>query len=434
MTEKFSLVPDPMDQEWLLDGLRDLAALQGVERLLTTTILEPSRTFFPDLWTPDADGVLTLTRRILRYAGLSHLRVALWVDAYATRVGAIDPLNDRSHGREGTAAWFAGIVDGTCLFGLDEARLDDAESVAGVLAHEVAHAWREHHAARVNDRAVEEELTDLTTIYLGFGVLTTNNTLRHRSRGVMRGGAVYHEWSRSQAGYLPPQAMSFLLAAQCIARGMSASDRRALKRHLEPTQAEAFDAAWEAIHQRHGDLSDRLALPPREAWPEPEDPLQWTGPLEETDSPWADLDVCERPTHRRAVGVVAPPTGAAHCGPLAARAHVLPPAPTAEPEAPPEEYTRPLAPRHVRSWAPFAALAGFGLVFFGVRFVLGDSAPIPWPWLLGGTLVGGVAGRLVRRDQCGAFRCRTPIARDETVCAGCGALVLDADHPWLPPG
>jgi len=83
------------------------------------------------------------------------------------------------------------------------------------LAHEVAHAYRHAHELRISDYEVEERLTDLTTIFLGFGVLTVNASQRFRSGTSGVGGSWY---SRSEGGYLSMQSMSYLLAARVVAR------------------------------------------------------------------------------------------------------------------------------------------------------------------------------------------------------------------------
>lgn len=417
----FALVPEPVDQEWLLDGLRDLAAAHGVAPLLRAPIVLPNDTYFPDRWSGDREGALTLTRRIMRYAQLQHLSVALWVDAYAVRTGAVEVGLGTlgAHQREGAAAWFAGIRRDVCLFGLDEGQLADAEGAAGVLAHEVAHAWRAHHVATVVDRAVDEQLTDVTTVFLGFGVLTANNTLRHRSRGRMVGASAVHEWSRSQAGYLPPQAMSFLLAAQCIARGATPGERHEVARHLETTQAASFDAAWKEIARRHGDLSARLGLPPVAQWPDVEDPLAWTGPLDASDSPLVDIDRCAA-VYRACEGAAS-----AHhaCSAVSASAEQVEYAPPAL-----DEYTRPLTSREVRSLAWVGATVG---VAAGALVGIAVTSTLQPTWMLTAAVALGLAGLASRGAYCGAPGCGARLPSD-SICGQCGAFALDHDHPWLP--
>jgi hypothetical protein len=124
--------------------------------------------------------VTVLAQRLLGYAGLPQLRpeVGLWSDM-SPQLRA----RSRTHGHGTTAALFLGL-DGDCArFAVEAGQLDDPESMVAAMAHEVAHAWRARHGEVVEDQRHEEELTDLTTVYLGFGVLTSNAAYRYRSRG-----------------------------------------------------------------------------------------------------------------------------------------------------------------------------------------------------------------------------------------------------------
>jgi hypothetical protein len=126
-------------------------------------------------------------------------------------------------------------------FGCSDRQLEEAgEGLVGVMAHEVAHAYRAFHGLVHHDRDVEEHLTDLTTVYLGFGIFTVNNTFRSRSytHGTLGSGH-----SMSQAGYLSPEAMSYLFAVQILCRGLTCWQTTKVLRWLEPRQRGHVKAA-----------------------------------------------------------------------------------------------------------------------------------------------------------------------------------------------
>ena len=127
------------------------------------------------------------------------------------------------------------------------------------MAHEVAHAYRTVHGLRVSDPKVEEMLTDLTTVYLGFGVFTVNNTYRYRTFTQENGAQLYSGSSTSSAGYLSAQAMSFLFAAQILYRGLSCWQTYRLLRWLEPNQRGYVKAALREL--RPADILRRRLLP-----------------------------------------------------------------------------------------------------------------------------------------------------------------------------
>jgi hypothetical protein len=239
-------LPSAEERKWLGRYLRKLIEKLGAERFLCAPILQPSPRYFPDRWDGAVADVHRLTQRLMHHAGLGELGFTL--------SGFDDGTSEVFD--NGTAGWYAGRFEGCCLFGVHVDQLDDPEKAVGVMAHEVAHAFRDHHKLmQTEHRDREELLTDLTTIYLGFGVFTTNNTDRYRSSG----GVDYTDWSVSRAGYLPPPSMAWLLALQAAARG-DRDEIKAIARDLEPNQQAQFKDALDEIERDPSWLSD-LGLP-----------------------------------------------------------------------------------------------------------------------------------------------------------------------------
>ena len=246
------LLPDGPARAWLIDQLAALIAAAGVEPFVSAPVVLPDDRFFPDPWTPDEAGVARLLRRVMALAGLGDLDLTLEIDEFAAPAGEV-AQDGRASGHEGTAAWFAGIEGAVCTFGVDVRQLRDPVGLVGTLAHEVAHAYRHHHRLRHDERDLEERLTDLTTVYLGFGILTANSSLQFAS-----GTTAFGSWYRRSArGYLSPQAMTYLLGAAAVARG---DDQRAVARRLAANQAACFRAACADVGDRDL-LCARLGLP-----------------------------------------------------------------------------------------------------------------------------------------------------------------------------
>jgi hypothetical protein len=65
-----------------------------------------------------------------------------------------------------------------------------------------------------------------------------------RTKGQLVGSMVRHSWSHTSLGYLPPESMAFLLAAQAVVRRATWTERRRLASLLEPNQAASFRIAW----------------------------------------------------------------------------------------------------------------------------------------------------------------------------------------------
>jgi hypothetical protein len=273
-------LPGEREQGAVVDNLAAIIDAQGFETFVAAPLVEPDARFFPDPWEPSARGVRALALRLLRYAGGDHR------DARVTLYGESRGCN----AHEGAVAWFSGIKDGTCVFGVHMSQLREHDAIVGTLCHEVAHAYRAWTGLMETDDPLEEQKTDLTTVYLGFGLLTTNNTYRFRKQGL--GGNIFAgiEWSTSETGYLSPQTMAFALAAQVTARGMSLTEVKRLGRLLEPNQQVFFRAACKRFRADIGNLRARLGLPGMDLWPEPWplrlDPLPSNARFDPRDGTW----------------------------------------------------------------------------------------------------------------------------------------------------
>jgi hypothetical protein len=248
------LLPDPEEQEWLIGALAGLVAQRGEESLVARPLVQPTSKFFPDSWSFSEEGLDRVVRRLMQFAGLGHLGIVIEVftDEQWEERTADSP-------RGNAAALFFGIKAGSCWFGFNADSPADEEYMAGVMAHEVAHAYRLHHQIpEAETREEEELLTDVTAVYLGFGILAANNSHRYRSAGWNDGWTSYQSWSTNQAGYLTPQAFAFLLALQVQARGVQ--EKRLVTDHLEANQAACLKAALAAIEKWKEELPEKLGL------------------------------------------------------------------------------------------------------------------------------------------------------------------------------
>lgn len=380
-------LPAPDRREWLLDRLADLVAKVGVEPLVSWPLIEPDTRFFPDPWRPTSDAsIVRLLRRLLWYAGLDGLDVALNV--------VDEPDRAQNHrylappaGKE-TVAWYAGIDDNRCFFGVYRARLTSGDAFVAAMAHEVAHVYRHVNALEVPNRDAEEELTDLTTVFLGTGVLSTNAAYRYRSEASAGGLTQGHQWQHQRLGYLGFESLAFLLAARGIVAGWSKRERQRVASQLEATQRESFLAALRYFDAQEEPLVDRLGLPPRSEWP----------PVESAD----DLVAFDGAAPEDEPAPTAPATAAS---PVAERADA----------AIAREFVSPT----IAAGATAALCAGLVAALESPwRAALFALPPLAW------TVARGWP---VYRCANGDCRARVTIA---SRCPKCDTLALSADHPW----
>jgi hypothetical protein len=253
-----------IDRIELLHELGELIGVRGYERFVSWPIVCPTREFLPDEWTPSLHSVAILVRRLMLYANID----------LPAEVTAFDRHLSEEH--PNAPAWFAGIENGICKFGIDIHELNDPQSLIAALSHEVAHAYRNLHFIVEDDREIDEKLTDLTAIYLGLGIFVVNATERYRKSGYVSGILAVTTWSMSSGGYLDAPSLSFLFAAHVAARGENA---HSYLRFLEPNQASYVRRYFDALNSNRGELLEQISIPP-DGWPEAPHPSQFVSPLE----------------------------------------------------------------------------------------------------------------------------------------------------------
>lgn len=367
-----SSLPTQDEQDWLLERLARLIEKRGAGPLVTAPLLKPSPRFFPDPWRPGLEGARVLAKRLLVYAGMEDFdaHVESFVDKAPHFPGAEGP-QDSKH----VAGCFHGFNGRRCLFSLEASSLTDPEQLVGVLAHEVAHAYRAHHGLVVEDRDEEERLTDLTTVYLGFGVLTLNNTHRFETGSYSEGARTMGYWRHSRLGYLPTQALAFLLAAQAVARRLEDKEVRELTKELGKNQTADFRSALRLLGEDAEGLTRQFHVPPPESWPKPPDLARLTESF-----------------------------------------GGLPPEPRLNEGLP-----------VFRLREHLGVQGGLAAAFIGLVLVFGPAEDQALPWralaFWGPVVLGVLIGRNLPRYRCAEPRCRARMKPRDTECTACGGHV-----------
>lgn len=246
-------IPEAADQEWIVSRLAELLRERGSKQFLDGPIFEPTSEFFPDEWRADERSVRRLLRRVMQHAGLADFPFELTMYEHGEEDYGLDLHLEHVHHVGDAAAWFAGLDDdGTAHFGVARENLQDPEALVAIVCHEVAHAFRARHGLTYFDEAEDELLTDLTTVFLGFGLITTNLTRRYRTR---------REGSETKAGgYLSPVAMSFAVAVQMVSREIPIGEAKRLARHLEAAQEGCFLESYKELASTRARLMQSLGL------------------------------------------------------------------------------------------------------------------------------------------------------------------------------
>lgn len=361
-------VASPERQRWLIEQLAALIRRVGPAPLLHAPLVEPTPRFFPDAWQRDVAGAGAITRRLLDHARLESLELEL--EPFHNE--AID--DDEHEERRYVVGFFRGIEGGVCQFGIHVPALDDPEYLAGVMAHEVAHAYRHHHRLAVEERAVEEELTDLTTVFLGSGCLTANLA----ERVIVERSPQYVSLRRSAGGYLSVEDFAFLIALQLRAREASDAEVERVEKFLGKSQAYCL---------RHA--------------------------LRELDDAGLDADAL-----RGELGIGDEAIQAPHAS--------GPPRPVVDLPGFSEPWGR-------LTFSAFPSRAvRFGVIGFGAGFVVGlcfarvSGGESMLFGLALGPLLGAVLGSRSKQGRCSEEDCRAAIPAGAEECPGCRRFVLGA--------
>jgi hypothetical protein len=164
---------DPAAKRWLEDRLRWLTRQFGLHLLLERPVILPTAEFFPDTWDGSPKAVRRMFRRVCAYMGVDPEDVELKfrTDRISRGLRELDPSIGMAAGTwsGGEGPWQRGVIR------LEKSTLDRPADLIGTIAHELAHQRLLGEGRLEADAFDNELLTDLTTVYHGFGVFLANN-------------------------------------------------------------------------------------------------------------------------------------------------------------------------------------------------------------------------------------------------------------------
>lgn len=215
----FGLRPKlPVTEEerlWVDEGFRRLSRMLGSSRIHNARVVLPTDEYFPDPFTPTEAGLEALFRRVCTYMAVprSHVELAIIPDSSEL----VEMLPAYSYKPEGPAGlhFGKGSEEEHPLVAVRQGLLKDPLTVVATLAHELGHVILLGGGHLDRDAEDMEPMTDLVTVYLGFGVFNANAARRFRQFQDDR----THGWSMNRLGYLPEPVFAYALARFAQQRG-----------------------------------------------------------------------------------------------------------------------------------------------------------------------------------------------------------------------
>lgn len=187
---------------WVEHRMRWLIEEFGLWRLALNPAVLPDRHWFPDPFDGSEAHARLWFRRVCGYMGIDMARLRLVF--FGERERPPDPYVVTEN-RGGAAGLYS---ENPILIHLHRGQLSRPESMVATMAHELGHV---HLLGDCRISAAEpdhEPLTDLLTIFWGFGVFTANSHLQERHWAAPGGS----RWELSGLGYLDFRTIGYALA------------------------------------------------------------------------------------------------------------------------------------------------------------------------------------------------------------------------------
>ena len=242
-------IPSEDEQIWLIQNLANLCTAMNINSMLECPIIEANSTFFPDKMANDTTFAEIILRRLMGYANLSALKYNLTIDNRTDQTESDDP-----------AAWFCGIEDGIACFGLNCRAMISEFQIVSSLAHEVTHAYRHYYQLTVEDQHEEELLTDLTMVFLGFGLIFLQGAIGYESKVDVIGQMSIHSVKSNRLGYLDQQSVAFLLTIQLMLKKYSVEEIAKLVATCDSNCKEFVNESISLIKEKYSNLCDNFNI------------------------------------------------------------------------------------------------------------------------------------------------------------------------------
>ena len=245
--------------EWQLAGFRWLLdEFGGVEAHRSGMLATPDGDCFPDSKRTGDARAAELLGQVMAIAGIGDWPVRLVMVDGERRLAQVSDTLALAHEGRLAAGTFQMVDDGggrlIAEIVASRAQLDDEAGLVATLGHETAHYWMTPSLRAAPGGAdCEELLTDLTAVWLGFGIFLGNSARYGQHQSGEAGGQWYVSgWQ----GYLSERA---LMTALAISETLAGRDPMAAAPYLKPHLARDLKDAARYVAQRDI-LADVMAV------------------------------------------------------------------------------------------------------------------------------------------------------------------------------
>ena len=207
------------DRLWVDQGFARLEAMLGRERMLGARVVLPIAEDFPDRYDKSKAAAERIFCRICEHMQVAREAIDFEVFPEENEgLRELLPAWSQSGGKSPAGLYFHPGYDGQkCVIAVRSKQLRDPLALVATIAHELGHFILLGNELIDGDSPDHEPMTDLLTVYLGFGVFTANSAARFTQFQDDR----QQGWSMQTLGYLPEQVFGYALARFALERSES---------------------------------------------------------------------------------------------------------------------------------------------------------------------------------------------------------------------
>lgn len=162
---------DAAAKAWIEQRLAWLGEEFGLRIFVERPVILPTHEFFPDPYDGSEASIRALLDRVCGYMHVDPLRVEMELFSNNYELGLV---NDAGKLLPTDAAGWYDEAHDKFQIRLDANQIDEPMTLVGTMAHELSHARLRGERRVVAESYDEELLTDLTTVFHGFGVFLAN--------------------------------------------------------------------------------------------------------------------------------------------------------------------------------------------------------------------------------------------------------------------
>jgi len=200
----------PEDKDWVEEAFIWFEEQYGQDYLRNLVIIEPTKEFFPIDFKGAEENAEQLTQRICAYMQIKDVKIDLHYFSdkpLELAEGIVTTQSEKGTGfqNKNKLGTYSEKGRNKYSIGIELELLKDPIPLIATIAHELSHLTLLGEG-RLEEN--DEELTDLNTVALGFGIFTANSIFRFQQFQ----GTSHQGWQTQRSGYIPEQVAAYGLA------------------------------------------------------------------------------------------------------------------------------------------------------------------------------------------------------------------------------